>query len=72
VNVKRNLEKYPERDGGTTDPPEEIMMLPPRGETWYRTPPAIRDLAEEVLAEIKDKIHSRQIYLKPFFNVLDM
>ena len=69
--AKRDLEKNPERDGGSTDPPEEIMTLPSIGETWYKTPPAIRDLAEDVLAQIKAKIKARQIFLKPFFNVID-
>lgn len=65
-----NLEKRPYEI--IICPPTEVVELKRSGqENWQEQKHKIRDLCEETLLKIKNRIQSRRLYLKRFFQDFD-
>lgn len=70
VFTVKELEKLPNLR--IESPPKEIAELPRRGaKNWQCEPKSIRELCEETLQKIRNRVNERRILLKQFFKDYD-
>ncbi|XP_017773462.1 PREDICTED: uncharacterized protein LOC108560438 [Nicrophorus vespilloides] len=70
VFTVKNLERAPMLQ--VASPPREVKELPKRGtKSWDNVNPSMRDLCEETVEKVKNRIMRRRILLKPVFRNYD-
>ncbi|XP_020292684.1 uncharacterized protein LOC109859141 isoform X2 [Pseudomyrmex gracilis] len=70
VFTVKGLDKLPNMK--VESPPQEIIDLPRKGASnWHCEPKSTRELCEDVLQRVRQRVEERRIYLKPFFKNYD-
>jgi len=70
VFTVKGLDKLPTLK--VESPPQEITELPRRGMlSWQCQPKSIRDLCEDILQRVRQRVKERRICLKQFFKDYD-
>ncbi|XP_011637056.1 uncharacterized protein LOC105427136 [Pogonomyrmex barbatus] len=70
VFTVKGLDKLPNLK--VESPPQEIAVLPRKGTlNWQCQSKSIRDLCEDILLRVKQRVQERRILLKPFFKDYD-
>jgi len=53
-------------------PPQDIAELPRKGmQSWQCQPKDIKELCEDIMQRIRQRVEERRILLKPFFKDYD-
>lgn len=70
MSVIRNLDKKPFLI--VELPQSDVLELPAVGQAdWEAQTPKLRAFCEEVISNVKAKIHKRRLYLDQFFKAMD-